>query len=195
MRASRIELVLVLIFTLFLGAAFSYFFLIEDAEAQTRTRTVRTGAFAGGVGGANCRFLITRKGQSSSRSTSYGVKTRKKIRPFASRRTSRRSGVTKSMLMVSPGLRGSIEVDGKFAQVKCIRTRRTMIVEVFAGVDKGRKVSSVSTSITVNPGQTINIGSVVRKLRNDGKDLSTSRGIKVTKVEGESKEEVFLKVQ
>lgn len=179
-----------LISILFLGI-FGWSFVLE-AEAQTKTIS-RTKTFGPVGSGANCRFVVTRKGNSNSQSTTYGVN--RKIRPFASRRNSRRRGTSVSTLMVSPGLRGSIEVDGVFAQVKCIRTARAMIVEVFAGRDDGKNVNSISTSITVSPGQKINIGSVVRDLRNKSNELSTSKGIRFDDVEAKSAEEVFLQVQ
>ncbi len=181
-----------LLYLLTIIIAFAIFDL-SMADAGTTSTKTSFGAFANSGRGANCRFLLTRKSATRSKSLSAGVN--RKLRPNAKQRNRRSKGSSTSMLMVSPGLRGSIEVDGSFAQVSCIRTARTMIVEVFASKGRGRKTSSISTSITVSPGQTINIGSVVRKLRNKGTEISTRRGVQYEKSNSSSQDQIFLKVQ
>lgn len=162
-----------------------------DSFGETVSQTQSTGAFASS--GANCSFFIDRVSSADSNSESVGVN--RKLRPFAGSRSRRSQGHSQTFMMVSPGLRGSIDVDGIFADVSCRRTARVMIVEIYSGSKRDGRSVSLSTSLTVSPGQKIDLGGTVRSLRSNDKNFSTATGVRIGNGRQQSQDSITLTVR
>ena len=151
----------------------------------------------------NCRLQIIREGQGRRGSFNAGVTPRPGVR--LNQRRSVRESNSVAMLVIGNGLRGSIEVDGETVSIRCRILSGSVELEISLASYEGPPVSAtrlgtsrraksgLSTSISVSRGQQVEIGSVVRNLRDRETRVGTG-GVSQERRRRRMRERVFVKV-
>ena len=162
--------------------------LFAGSYTQTYTRSIGAGSnsLAGGVY-ANCRFHVTRIGSSSS--SSRQLRFRLKPKFAAGQQSQNSQSKTVMMLTVGNGMEGSISVNGESVRIRCRMTPAGYRLTISLGsVSKdGSKTTSLSTSVMVQRGQQIELGSIVNGLRSKNKAIGTG-GVDLGKRKSKSSE-------
>ena len=137
----------------------------------------------------NCKVIIikTRALKDENNNIAIGQKSRFK------NTTLNGAGITTSELLLTEGLRGSIELDGERAEIVC-RSHGSINYQIELFV-KNVQGSSISTSVSISSGEKLEIGSIIRDLRNQGRDLSISNGVDYSTQKGKSSDRYELMVK
>lgn len=101
-------------------------------------------------------------------------------------------GSSISSLVVSSGRRGTLSLDGNEIQVSCIARGNSFDLDFYLQKSPGNFVSS---SITVQKNQKVNIGGVVKDLEAKGRKLSIKPSVDLNKNSGKKRMDYFISVR
>jgi hypothetical protein len=117
-----------------------------------------------------CNINVRRTGSNTNTINSFSIGRKNNLRKNES--SSQR--ITNSQLLIDSGRSGSIQVDQYRIKVTCINLIRRFKLDIELEHMNG----GVNTSVTVVPGQELDLGSIVDDINNKNKSLSLSKGIK-----------------
>ena len=107
-------------------------------------------------------------------------------------RNFRHSGSQKSSILLSIGRPGSLRVDDDYLNVICKSQNSS---RVFLDISLTGIKSSVSTSVTLERGESLNLASVVEGLNDRFKELSLKNGVSIEKTKGQKQFQYYLRVK
>ena len=102
------------------------------------------------------------------------------------------NGSQKSSLLLGIGSPGSLRVDDDYINVIC-KSRNAS--RVFLDISLTGRNSSVSTSLSIERGQKVNLASIVEDLNNKYKRLSLAQGLEVEETKGSKSFDYFLRIK
>ena len=185
-----------------------------SAQAQSHTRT-----FGALQSTRMCRIQVTREGSSNANSLSLGATTAPSVHAVELHSQSR-TNVMQS-LVVTSGYPATLDVDGEAVQVRCLALPNSFELEltvasrpaavpapvVFPRPGEGSQptrplprapvegpVKSLSTTISVQRSQRLEIGGTTRDLRKKNREISTG-GVGYGKSDESGGESVYLVIE
>ena len=163
-------------------------FGVLSASAQTVTRS-----FSAPQAIPLCRIQVTREGGSSAKNLNLGATTKPSVRAV-DRNSQLRTNVVQS-LVVTSGYPASLDVDGEALQVRCLALPNSFELELtVASRPAVGLVKTLSTTISVQRGQRLEIGGAARDLRKKNREISAG-GVGYARGEESGGERVYLVVQ
>lgn len=135
----------------------------------------------------NCRISIKEKTVGNSKRDDFSLGRKSGV----SRREEKFESTNESQLLIDSGSSGHINVDNLRVKLTCVKASGRFLMKV--QLEHGR--GGVSTSLTVTPGQEVNIGEVVRNLKNKNNSLSLNKGIENSRTKGQSRSTYTMTVQ
>ena len=137
-------------------------------------RTYGTGSVNSGISSAPaCNLNIKKSSRKNSVTESLALGKKNNL----IKKQSKKNSITNSQLLVDSGRTGTISVDQFRIRIKCINLIRSYKLEI----DLEHNTGGVSTSITIRPGQELDLGSIVDDLNNQGQTISLKEGFKKSK--------------
>jgi len=136
----------------------------------------------------HCRLEVQRKSKTDRQTVEASLSKRSKL----NERTYKHSGSQVSSLLLGIGKPGSLRVDSDYLNVICKSQNSS---RVFLDISLSGVKSSVSTSITLEKGQTINLASIVEDLNDKYERVSLKKGISVMNRKGKKTYDYFLKIK
>ena len=107
-------------------------------------------------------------------------------------RNFKHSGSQKSSIVLSVGRPGSLRVDDDYLNVICKSQNSS---RVFLDIALTGIKSSVSTSVTLDRGQSLNLASIVEDLNDRFRELSLKNGVSLEKTKGQKQYQYYLRVK
>ncbi len=136
----------------------------------------------------HCRLEVEKISKMDKTTTGVDVSMKTK----AYERNFKHSGSQRSNLLLGVGSPGRLRVDDDYINVTC-KSRNTS--RVFLDISLWGERSSVSTSVTLDKGQTLDLASIVEDLNNRSQSLSLNRGVQVKKTKGQKSYQYFLRIK
>ena len=136
----------------------------------------------------HCRLEVQRKSKTDSRTFEGSLSKQSKL----NERSYKHSGSQVSSLLIAIGKPGSLRVNEDYLNVICKSQNSS---RMFLDISLSGVKSSVSTSITLEKGQTINLASIVEDLNDKYQSFSLEKGISIMNRKGKSHYDYFLKIK
>lgn len=103
---------------------------------------------------------------------------------------SKGSEISKSQLLLGEGLGGHLEVDGDRVELTCFYRGLRREIQVTLNSATGSLQSSIMASI----GEKIDLGSVVKEIKDKNREIGYPKGIEYEKTKGNSSSQIFVTV-
>ncbi len=136
----------------------------------------------------HCRLEVERLTNVDKKTTGVDISKRS----GAYERSFKHSGSQRSSLLLGVGRPGSLRVDNDYINVIC-KSRNAS--RVFLDISLTGEKSSVSTSVTLNRGQSLDLASIVEDLNNRFRNISLKKGVRVEKIEGKKSYQYYLRIK
>lgn len=135
----------------------------------------------------HCRIEIEKIGNSNSTNDELSVGSKNRLK-----RTQKRGQRTsKSSLLLTSGVKGTLQVNDQSVYVTCHVFGSQYRIELALSSDS----SSLSTFVNTSKGNRVNIGEMVDDLNNRSKNLDINKGASFTKEKGKSTSTYYLTIR
>ncbi len=112
--------------------------------------------------------------------------------PSALDKKFKHAGVQKSSLLLSVGRPGSLRVDDDYLNVICKSKNSS---RMFLDISLSGEKSSISTSVTLERGESLNLASLVEDLNDKHREISLKKGVVLERTKGQKQFEYFLRIK
>jgi hypothetical protein len=175
------------IFKKFFRVKYNRLFTIEGDTQRSVASSIR-----------QCQFKVTRMGKENINSRNLEISRRSRFQDSIKKGSSK----TVSSLIVGDGMEGTIQVDGERVTLGCrvLNTGYNVTIRLESIQREDNTLTSDSTTLGLSTtrflskGQQVELGSVVKNLKNDGHSINIPVGATKEKTRGSISETVYLSV-